>query len=489
MLNGFIIILSTIFVFACAFYFFYKNKYANSLFFNILGGFILRGWCASDKFLHIWDERYHALVAKNLMRHPFRPTLYDNPIFPYDFKAWGDSHIWLCKQPLPLWAMAGSMKIFGVNEIALRLPSLIIGSLAIVLTFFIVRQLFNTKVAFWASFFHAIHGLTIEANAGRDAGDHIATFFTFFVELGVLMAVFSNKKEQKHLFSILTGVCMGLAFLCKWQPSLLILPIWMVAQSDIRTVFRNILPLIIAAFLVAAPWQYYIFQNFPTETKWIYSAMIEPISQAIQGHSGAWWFYIEQVRITFGEIIYIPILWLTIVFFQKIKNEHIRILTVWLFFPFIIYSMMATKRQSYLLDFAPAFFILTALFVQFLYDIKEKKSISPFILQMFIVLLFALPIRYTFERVKPFEKKTDEIGKTRVLKKWQKQWVNAEKTVVFNTISPIEAMFYNPIAAAYIFIPTTEQVNELTAKGYKIAIVRTQNIPIELLNRKDILFL
>ncbi len=459
------------------------------MFFNILGGFILRGWCASDKFLHIWDERYHALVAKNLMRHPFRPTLYDNPIFPYDFKAWGDSHIWLCKQPLPLWAMAGSMKFFGVTEIALRLPSIFIGSMAIVLTFFIARQLFNTKVAFWASFFHAIHGLTIEANAGRDAGDHIATFFTFFIELGVLMAILSNEKQKKRLFSILTGACMGLAFLCKWQPSMLILPIWMVAQSDIRAIFRNIIPFSITAFLVAAPWQFYLFQSFPTETNWIYGAMITPISQAIQGHDGAWWFYIEQARITFGEIIYVPILWLAVVFLQKIKNQPIRILTVWLFFPFIMYSMMATKRQSYLLDFAPAFFILTALFVQLLYDYKEKKSISPFILQIVIVSLFALPIRYTFERVKPFEMKTDEIEKTRALRGWQNQLTNTDKTVIFNTLFPIEVMFYNNIVAAYIFIPTTEQINELTAKGYKIAIVRTQNIPIELLNRKDILFL
>ena len=116
-------------------------------------------------------------------------------------------------------------------------------------------------------------------------------------------------------------------------------------------------------------------------------------------------------------------------------------------------------------------------------------SISPFILQIVIVSLFALPIRYTFERVKPFEMKTDEIEKTRALRGWQNQLTNTDKTVIFNTLFPIEVMFYNNIVAAYIFIPTTEQINELTAKGYKIAIVRTQNIPIELLNRKDILFL
>jgi|GEM_PF-2475173 len=37
----------------------------------------LRIWlCSTDSYLHEWDERYHALVAKNLLLHPLKPTLY-----------------------------------------------------------------------------------------------------------------------------------------------------------------------------------------------------------------------------------------------------------------------------------------------------------------------------------------------------------------------------------------------------------------------------
>lgn len=485
-LKGCFLLFTATFIFASAFYFFGKNKLTKALFFNVLGGLILRGWCASDRFLHVWDERYHALVAKHLMTHPLRPMLYDKPIFSYDYKAWGDNHIWLSKQPLPLWAMAGSMKLFGVNEIALRIPSLVVASLAVILTFFIARQLFNDKVAFWASFFHAIHGLTIEANAGRDYGDHVATFFAFFIELGVLCTILSYKTSQKSLFSILTGACIGLAFLCKWQPALMILPVWMIAQPDLRQIFRNILPLSISAFLVAAPWQFYIFQNFPIETKWIYGAIFQPMSQAIQGHDGAWWYYIEQVRITFGEVIYLPMLWLIYIFFRKIEKENVRILSVWLFCPLVIFSMMATKRQAYLIDFAPAFFILTALSINFLQISKEKSLFSPIIVQLLTILLFVLPIRYTIERVKPFETKREDIETAKILRGWQNELPGAEKTVIFNTQFPIEVMFYNDVTAAYVFLPTKEQINDLIERGYKIAIVRNQNVPEELLNRKDI---
>ena len=36
-----------------------------------------------------WDESFHALVAKNLLKHPLKPTLIDIPYLAYDFKSWG----------------------------------------------------------------------------------------------------------------------------------------------------------------------------------------------------------------------------------------------------------------------------------------------------------------------------------------------------------------------------------------------------------------
>jgi 4-amino-4-deoxy-L-arabinose transferase len=54
----------------------------------------------------------------------------------YDYTAWCCNHIWLHKQPLFLWQMALSMKIFGINEVALRIPNMLMSSM---LTLFIYR--------------------------------------------------------------------------------------------------------------------------------------------------------------------------------------------------------------------------------------------------------------------------------------------------------------------------------------------------------------
>ena len=64
-----------------------------------------------DPFLNIWDERFHALVAKNLMNHPLMPTLYDNPVVNMAYDRWDRYHIWLHKQPLFLWQIALSFKL------------------------------------------------------------------------------------------------------------------------------------------------------------------------------------------------------------------------------------------------------------------------------------------------------------------------------------------------------------------------------------------
>ncbi len=120
-----------------------------------------------DNFLHEWDERYHALVAKNLLQHPLKPTLYDNPVEPYDHKNWVANYIWLSKPPLPLWFMAASISTFGTHEFAVRLPAIIFSLLSVILTYKIGSILFSQKIGLLAALLHGIHGLLTDLASGR----------------------------------------------------------------------------------------------------------------------------------------------------------------------------------------------------------------------------------------------------------------------------------------------------------------------------------
>ena len=123
-IKGTLFLLAVILIFRLSFLRFKANQPSKSLFFLVFGGTLLRLWCLFDPFLHAWDERYHALVAKNLMANPFVPLLYKRPLLPYDYHNWSNNHVWLHKQPLSLWLMSFSLNLFGNTEGAVRIPSL-----------------------------------------------------------------------------------------------------------------------------------------------------------------------------------------------------------------------------------------------------------------------------------------------------------------------------------------------------------------------------
>src|SRR5713101_6661867 len=160
-----------------------------SLWLILVAGLILRMYAASDRCLHTWDERYHALVAKHLILHPLTPTLFEDPVLPYDFKNWTANHVWLEKGPVPLWAVSVSIRLFGTDELAVRVPSVLVSLLSVYLTYLIASLLFDRSTGILAAFFHSINGLLVELAAGRVSSDHVDTFFIFFIELGIYLSL------------------------------------------------------------------------------------------------------------------------------------------------------------------------------------------------------------------------------------------------------------------------------------------------------------
>ena len=449
----------------------YKNeRYGNCLAILLVIGLILRFYVGSDLFLHEWDERYHALAAKNLISHPFHPTLYENPILPYNYKNWGGNHIWVHKQPFPLWCMAISMKLFGINELALRLPSILISTLSIFLTYLITKEFFGVKVALIASFLHAIHGLSIELTGGRVATDHIDVFFQGLIEISILFGLY-HAKTKNSLYLILMSVFCGFAILTKWLPALIVLPVWAAfwieKQSfDLWKIFKNGILFILIVFVVAAPWQLWIKYQFPLETNWTSELNVRRIFEGIDGHGQPFYYHFIKIRIIFGELIYIPILWLLYVFFKK-KKIAFTFLIIWIFVPLLFFSIVKTKMQGYLLFTAPAFFILTVLFIRYLSLIKNRTT-YPKLIYLLILGLILLPVRYSIERIKPFSNRERAPQWAIELKSLNKNLSSLSKNVLFNEDRPIEAMFYCKSLTAYPSLPEKEMIQKLQKDGFTL---------------------
>ena len=460
----------------CSLSYFYSWKYYKkdkeqiALLFIVLSGILIYLFTSADFFLHEWDERYHALVAKNLMKHPLHPTLYDNPILPYNYQVWISNHTWLHKQPLPLWLIAGSMKIFGVNEIALRLPSILMSGIAIILTFKIGKYLYNSKVGLLSAFLFSINGLIIEQTSGRVATDHIDITFMFFILLAIyLTTVFVQRKSL--LFTILIGVSIGAALLTKWLAGLIVLPIWLLLVLDknpkeIKSTIAYFALILTSITVVALPWQFYIFKEFPLEALYESTFNLRHFTEVIEKQSGTALYFIDQIRINYGELIYLPLLWFLWKVFKRPKTIKPLALLVWFLVPIIVFSIAKTKMQGYLLFTAPALFIITSAFFFELKNltVNQKKR---WIINLILVLLIILPIRYGIERIKPFEVRDRTPEWVVDLKQLNKE--NIQNGILFNYNNPIEAMFYTDLIV-YSSIPSNEKVQELILQGYNVFI-------------------
>ncbi len=323
----------------------------------------LRIFVASDNNLHTWDERYHALVAKNLVSEPLKPTLYKYPLLPYNVENWVANHVWLEKGPIPLWSMACSIKLFGINEFAIRFPSLIISVLGVWLTFLTGKKLFDEKTGLVAAGFHSINGLLIEVAGGRISSDHVETFFVFFIQLAAFLVILVVKKRNVTLLSLLAGIATGIAFLCKWTPSLIIFPIWIVAEyynseRSAGKALYNMALGVLGFALTVLPWLLYINTQFPVESSYVFKKFLFAFSQPVEQHSGPVYYYFQKLGMVYGELIWIPIIGSFYFIFKHKSDWRLTFLNSW-FDP--IYNFFSWRNQkAHLFAFIRSGYIFTS---------------------------------------------------------------------------------------------------------------------------------
>ncbi len=131
------------------------------------------------------DESCHAVVSKNLLKHPLKPTLIDTPYLYYFEEVWGQNHVWLHKPTLPLWQSALSMWLLGINSFAFRLPSAILSTLAVWLTYLIGVELLTKRAALIAATAQAFSWFIMRVTHGYMFSDVMDISLLFYCEFGI----------------------------------------------------------------------------------------------------------------------------------------------------------------------------------------------------------------------------------------------------------------------------------------------------------------
>ena len=460
---------------------FQKGKPKVSILLLFAGVFLLGMFMGLlDPYLLYWDEQYHALVAKNMMDNPFKPILFKNPVLPYAHEVWISNHIWLHKQPLFLWMISLSLKIFGTSALAVRFPSILMHALMVFLIYRIGTIIHSKKLGFYAAFIFSFSYYLIELMIGTQVCDHNDMAFVFFVTAS-FWAWFEYQNSNKKYWIVLIGLFSGSAILVKWMVGLLVYLGWgitRIADKD-RFQIKKYIPLIVSLMItvfVALPWQLYIIRAFPVESAYEYSYNTRHFFEVIEDHGGNWDFHFQNLDKLYGKFVLTP--WLLLVGFVfliiRVKELKFKIvLASSVIAIYLFYSLAATKMISFGLTVSFIAFLSLALLIIEIENLMNKwckfKQIS-LVLSTILLLWFSY-VNFDFESLNQKHTLMDANNNPmRIIKTKELNLIQAlprlipdTSYVIFNTpfYANIQIMFFTDYKAAYDFIPSEQNCIDL----------------------------
>ena len=453
-----------------------------------------------DPFINLWDERFHALVAKNMMDRPFKPMLYADPVVDMAYDRWDRYHVWLHKQPLFLWQITLSFTLFGISEYALRLPSVLMGVGLVLVTYRCANLMLNREVAFLTAILLLSSSYYISLISGRQVLEHNDFAFLFYISLSLwawLEYYYSGHKKWVYWI----GIFAGGAILCKWLVGLLVYLAWGVSKLYDRKLHpKHYLDLIKALFitlLLAVPWQIYGFIYFPEVAKMVYRHNLLHFSTVLEGHNGSFWYHLYHVNRLYGLFALLLVVPSFTLFYQELKDRKLftslftAVLVVYLFF-----SFARTKMPSFTIVVSMIIFIAFAvLFNRILKKISNylnKPSIYKIAVTIFLMAWVVWEVDLELLQNTHTTRRADNYY-TRGLT-YNKDVFESlnlpSKTVLFNVYHHVEAMFYTPYVA-YGFIPSEKQYKSLKHLKRPIALVQPlpDSLPEYLQNDTSILII
>lgn len=348
-----------------------------------------------DPFLHDWDERFHALVAKNLRADYLLPVLRSRPVLPYDYHLWTSNHIWLHKQPLFLWQMALSMRLWGPTEVALRLPSALLGSLVLWPVYRLGRIIFSPAVGYHAALLLAFAYYQLELTTGWQSVDHNDAAFLAYVTASLWAYYESHNSARPWRWCMLVGLSAGAAVLCKWLPGLVVYAAWaaeVLLDKNCRSTARAYGRFGGAAAVTAVvvlPWQLYIWRQFPLESAFEARYAARHFSQVLEGQGEPWYFYLtHDMWYQYQWLVLLIGLGLALLITPSERVRTLRPLVVSCGLIFGIYSLAATKMPSYTYVVAPVVLLSAALaWVKISARIRLAANRWPYLAEGLLLLL------------------------------------------------------------------------------------------------------
>ncbi len=492
------LLLGSLLSFILSFAFLVKNNSLSSLFLFVSGILVYSYGALLDDFLNVWDERYHALVAKNMIDHPFKPMLYADPVLDQEYSGWFKGHVWLHKQPLFMWQMALSMKLFGANLYAMRLPGVIMSSLTVVALFRSGSLLFNRKLGFIAATLMLSSVYWLDLVSGRGQTDQNDVAFIAYISLSC-WAFIEYYTSGKKSWILWIGVFSGAAILCKWLVGLLVYAVWglyslAVGKARYRE-WKNMALSLCITIAVFLPWQIYTSQQFPKEFEEEQAHNLEHLFKPLDhNHNTTFFYHYDQISNNLNIIHPLILIVGLLLFFFTRKNRTLnRALAGAYVLQFLFFSLALSKMPSFTLA---GWFVAILAIAYGCYCLLQFVCMLPVLskyrnLGVGLVALLLILTRFSVSDIEKHHEITEDFGHAKAMTHNKKLLSNLklEKDfVLFNVggLHIVDAMFYTGVPV-YNNYPGPDQVVELKLKNRKIAVLEgKEELPAYILNDSEI---
>jgi 4-amino-4-deoxy-L-arabinose transferase-like glycosyltransferase len=331
--------------------------------------------------LRVWDEGRNAVNALEMYQnHNFLVTSF-----------WGKPDMWNTKPPLLIWLINLSFGFFGVNELAIRLPSAISGMMVVLLIYFGTKEITKSRIIGFLGSLILLSSMGFpDWHIGRTGDyDALLTLMVFLAALFFFWYLESNKNKK---FIFLSFLFLSLAVLTKGIAGFFIVPgifIYLIISKKIGQTFRDVNFWKGFGLMIGIIVLYYglreIFNNGYLQAVW--QNEILRSSNLVDGQKSNFWYYWKYFsEFRFQKWIYfVPISIVSIFLTKDKKNKKLVIFCYLISLTyFLIISISTTKYLWYDAQLYPFMSILVAIFIYLL--IKK----IPFVLRIFpiIVLIF-----------------------------------------------------------------------------------------------------
>ncbi|MGV3609885.1 MAG: ArnT family glycosyltransferase [Fluviicola sp.] len=441
--------------------------------------------------LYLWDEQFHALVGKNLAKNPFTPTLIpSNPIYTKQ-AGWANTTIWLHKQPLFTWQIALSIKFFGLNSFAVRLPSVIFHGILVITIFRIGTIVFNKRTGFIAALLTMHSAYLLGLISGRIGTDHNDFIFLCYITLS-FWALFEWMLTFHKKWTYWIGIFAGCAVLTKWLVGLLVFAGWgLIILPELRRghFWQALKPLLISfgiTLFVFAPWQIYTYLRFPNDFKKEMSYNSLHLTQSIENHSGDAWYHFDRL-----SDIYFPRIDFMIVFAiclavmllsKKVKSEFKVYILFTIFIVYLFFTIVETKMPSFTIPvFGLVILIIASGISEIAGFIRQRFIQSTIVVVLsFLLINWLIKPAPTLTQYAFYLKERENSAENNMLEGFnfiKSHRSESTKRIVFGVDffpgAHISWMFFNN-DLAYPFLPSDKQIQKAQQKGYLVAIVQVK---------------